>query len=464
MEKSTIALIEEFFVKASGMVWSEPLLILLLGGGAFFMIYSKFLPFKYFRHAINVLRGKYDDPNDPGQISHFEALSGALAATVGMGNISGVALAIVAGGPGAIFWMWVSAGFGMATKFFTCTLAVMYRGKDAEGVIQGGPMYVIKEGLGKNWKSLAVFFAIAGMLGATPVFQANQMVAAFKDVALAGYTLPENTFWLDLTLGLVIAALVALVILGGIERIGNVASKMVPAMVVLYVVSVIIILLINYDQVFPSLALIVEDAFSAKAALGGAIGAIIIEGGKRAAFSNEAGIGTAPMMHGAAKTDEPVREGLVAMLGPAIDTLVICTMTGLCIIITGAWKSEGSDGILITADAFGESLPVIGPYILSACVMVFAITTIFGLAYYAVKCFSFLVGPKIGWYFNYWYVILVIIGSVATLDIVVNFVFVAYGLMSIPTMISALVLAPKVLKEAKSYFTRLSTGQIQRHS
>lgn len=463
MEKSTITLIEEFFVKASDMVWSEPLLILLLGGGAFFMIYSKFLPFKYFRHAINVLRGKYDDPNDPGQISHFEALSGALAATVGMGNISGVALAIVAGGPGAIFWMWISAGFGMATKFFTCTLAVMYRGKDAAGEIQGGPMYVIREGLGKNWKSLAVFFAVAGMLGATPVFQANQMVAAFKNVALSGYTLPENTFWLDLTLGLIIAALVALVILGGIRRIGNVASKMVPAMVVLYVVSVLIILLINYDQIFPSLALIIEDAFSAKAALGGAVGAIIIEGGKRAAFSNEAGIGTAPMMHGAAKTDEPVREGLVAMLGPAIDTLVICTMTGLCIIITGAWKSEGSDGILITADAFGESLPYIGPYILSACVMVFAITTIFGLAYYAVKCFSFLVGPKIGWYFNYWYVILVIIGSVATLDIVVNFVFVAYGLMSIPTMISALILAPKVLKEAKSYFTRLSTGEIQRH-
>jgi len=463
MEQSTIAQIEEFFVKASGMVWSEPLLILLLGGGAFFMIYSKFLPFKYFGHAINVLRGKYDDPNDPGQISHFEALSGALAATVGMGNISGVALAIVAGGPGAIFWMWVSAGFGIATKFFTCTLAVMYRGKDTNGDVQGGPMYVIKEGLGKKWKSLAVFFAVAGMFGATPVFQANQMVAAFKDVALSGIALPENTFWLDLSIGIVIAILVAMVILGGIERIGSVASKMVPAMVVLYVLSVVVILLINFDQVFPSLALIVEDAFTAKAALGGALGAIIIEGAKRAAFSNEAGIGTAPMMHGAAKTDEPVREGLVAMLGPAIDTLVICTMTGLCIIITGAWKTEGSDGILITAQAFGESLPYVGGYILTACVMVFAITTIFGLAYYAVKCFSFLVGPKIGWYFNYWYVLLVIVGSVATLDIVVNFVFVAYGLMSIPTMVSAIVLAPKVLKEAKSYFSRLTAGEMKRH-
>ena len=463
MEKTSMEQVEEFFVQASGMVWSEPLLILLLGGGAFFMIYSNFLPFKYFGHAIDVLRGKYDDPNDPGQISHFEALSGALAATVGMGNISGVALAIVAGGPGAIFWMWISAGFGIATKFFTCTLAVMYRGKDAAGEIQGGPMYVIREGLGKRWQSLAVFFAVAGMLGATPVFQANQMVAAFKNVALSGVDLPLNQFWLDLGIGIILAILVALVILGGIKRIGSVASKMVPAMVVLYVVSVLAILLLNYTEILPSLALILKDAFSAQAVLGGALGAIIIEGAKRAAFSNEAGIGTAPMMHGAAKTDEPVREGLVAMLGPAIDTLVICTMTGLCIIITGAWKTTEVDGILITARAFGESLPGVGPWILTACVMIFAITTIFGLSYYAMKCFSFLVGPRIGWYFNYWYVLLVIIGSVVSLDIVVNFVFVAYGLMSIPTMVSAILLSPKVLVEAKQYFQRLSGGEMPKH-
>ena len=316
--------VEEFFVKASDLVWSEPLLILLLGGGAFFMIYSRFLPFKYFGHAVAVLRGKYDDPDKPGQISHFEALSGAIAATVGMGNISGVALAIVAGGPGAIFWMWISAVFGLATKFFTCTLAVKYRSKDSEGEVQGGPMYVITEGLGKKWKPLAIFFAIAGMFGATPVFQANQMVAAFKDVALPHLAGAGDTFWIDLVIGLVIAALVAMVILGGIKRIGSVASKMVPAMVVLYVVSVLAILLLNYDKVIPSLAMIITDAFPAnpfgdyeitgflsifnlKALFGGALGAIIIEGGKRAAFSNEAGIGTAPMMHGAAKTDEPIR-------------------------------------------------------------------------------------------------------------------------------------------------------------
>ena len=446
--------LEELIVAGSDFVWGTPLLVLLLGGGAFFMIYSRFLPFRYFKHGINILRGKYDNPDDPGQINHFQALSGALAATIGMGNISGVALAIVAGGPGAIFWMWISAFFGIATKFFTCTLAVMFRGKDSNGEIQGGPMYVIMEGLGKKWKPLAIFFCVAGFFGATPVFQANQMVAVMKDVVFAPNGI-ETSFGLNLGMGIFIAALVAMVILGGIQRIGAVASKLVPAMVVLYVVSVVVILLINVSEILPSLWLIIEDAFTAKAALGGAVGAIIIEGGKRAAFSNEAGIGTAPMMHGAAKTKEPVREGLVAMLGPAIDTLVICTMTGLCILITGAWKLPETNGIALTAKAFEDALPFVGPYILILTVMIFAITTIFGLSYYGQKCFSFLVGAKYGKLFNYWYVALVIIGSVASLDIVVNLVFIAYGLMAIPTMVSALILAPRVLEAAKVYFSKV---------
>ena len=447
--------IEQWIEAGSNFVWGTPLLMLLLGGGAFFMLYSRFLPFRYFRHGINVLRGKYDNPDDPGQINHFQALSGALAATIGMGNISGVALAIAAGGPGAIFWMWVSAFLGIATKFFTCTLAVLYRGKDSLGEIQGGPMYVIMEGLGNKWKPLAVFFCIAGFFGATPVFQANQMVAVLKDVVFIPNGIPSS-FGLDLGIGLVIAALVAMVILGGIKRIGAVAAKLVPSMVILYVVSVVLILLINIRDVLPSLWLIIEDAFTAKAALGGALGAIIIEGAKRAAFSNEAGIGTAPMMHGAAKTKEPVREGLVAMLGPAIDTLVICTMTGLCILITGVWKLPESNGITLTAQAFDGALPVVGPYILVLTVMIFAITTIFGLSYYGQKCFSFLFGAQYGHLFNYWYVMLVILGSVASLSIVVNLVFIAYGLMSIPTMVSALLLAPKVLDAAKTYFAKVS--------
>ena len=449
-------IIEDIIVAGANLVWGMPLLLLLLGGGAFFMFYSRFLPFRYVGHAVNVLRGKYDNPNDPGQINHFQALSGHLAATIGMGNISGVALAIAAGGPGAIFWMWISAFFGIATKFFTCTLAVLYRGRDSEGELQGGPMYVIVEGLGQKWRPMAVFFSIACLIGATPVFQANQMVAALKDVVFVPNGI-ESSFGLELGIGIVIAVLVALVILGGIRRIGSVAAGLVPSMVILYVASVLAILILNISEILPSLGLIITDAFTAQAALGGAVGSLIVEGAKRAAFSNEAGIGTAPMMHGAAKTKEPVREGLVAMLGPAVDTMLICTMTGLCILITGVWKFPETNGITLTAQAFDESLPGVGPYLLVVTVMIFAITTIFGLAYYGRKCLSFLIGAKYGKYFNYWYVMLVLIGSVSTLDLVVNIVFIGYGLMAFPTVISALLLAPKAMEAAKTYFNSLST-------
>lgn len=444
--------ISTFLSDAVNFIWGPPLLVLLLGGGLFLLIYSRFLPFRYLHHAINVLRGKYDNPDDPGEISHFEALSGALAATIGMGNISGVALAIAAGGPGAMFWMWMSAFVGMATKFFTCSLAVQFRGKDSEGNVQGGPMYVIREGMGRKWLPLAGFFCVAGFFGATPVFQTNQMVAVFRNVILIPAGMQES-FAMNLSIGVVIAVLVAVVILGGIKRIGNVASKLVPFMVVLFVFSVLIIMVLNISEVIPSLMFILEDAFTAKAVLGGAVGAVIIEGAKRAAFSNEAGIGMAPLMHGAAKTKEPIREGLVAMLGPSIDTIVVCTMTGLCILITGVWNSGEADGIVMTAKAFEIGLPVVGPYVLMICVMVFAITTIFGLAYYGQKCLSFLIGAKYGRYFYYWYIALVLVGSVASLTDVVNLVFVAYGLMAVPTMISTIVLAPKVMKETKKYFS-----------
>ncbi len=443
--------VEQFIVDGAGFVWGTPLLIVLLGGGAFFMFYSRFLPFRYFKHAIHVLQGKYDDPNDPGDINHFQALSGHLAATIGMGNISGVAVAIATGGPGAIFWMWVSAFFGMATKFFTCTLAVKYRGKDSLGDIQGGPMYVIREGLSKNWRWLGVFFAFAGFFGATPIFQANQIVAATQDIILTPNGI-ESSFGMDLGLGIFVMILTALVIFGGITRIGTWASRLVPSMVILYSVSVILILISNFSDVLPSLALIVTDAFTAEAAMGGAVGALIITGTQRAAFSNEAGIGTAPMMHGAAKTKEPVREGLVAMLGPAIDTLIICTMTGLSILVTDVWKTSDANGISLTAKAFDEGIPYVGPYILAICVLIFAFTTIFGLSYYGKKCLSFLIGAKYGSYFNYWYVILIVVGSVTTLTVVVSFIDIAYGLMSIPTVTSAVLLAPKVMKEAKVYF------------
>ena len=443
--------IETLVADAANFIWGTPLLIVLLGGGAFFMFYSRFLPFRYFRHAIDVLRGKYDDPNDPGDINHFQALSGHLAATIGMGNISGVAVAIASGGPGAIFWMWVSAFLGMATKFFTCTLAVKYRGEDSEGDLQGGPMYVIREGLSKHWHWMAVFFSLAGFFGATPIFQANQIVATVTDTLLIPNGI-EGGFAVDLTIGVAITVLTAIVIFGGIKRIGEWASRLVPSMVVLYTVSVVGILIANYTDVLPSLQLIIVDAFTAEAAMGGALGALIITGARRAAFSNEAGIGTAPMMHGAAKTKEPVREGLVAMLGPAIDTLIICTMTGLCILVTDVWKTSDANGIALTGEAFAASIPYVGPYILAICVLIFAFTTIFGLSYYGRKCLSYLIGAKYGWYFNYWYVALIVVGSITTLKTVVSFIDIAYGLMAFPTVISAVLLAPVVMREAKKYF------------
>jgi len=443
----------------SNFIWDVPLLILLMGGGFYFLFYSRFIPFRYFWHAMNVLRGKYDDPNEPGYITHFQALSSSLAATIGMGNISGVALALVAGGPGVLFWMWVSAFVGMATKFFTCTLAVMYRGKDADGNLQGGPMYVIREGLGKKWMPLAVLFCVAGFLGATPIFQANQMVDVIGQVILNPMDISVESYWVRLVIGVVMAFLAGLVIIGGIQRIGSVASKLVPAMVLIYGACVIGILIIHADQIVSSLALVFQEAFNPRAIAGGTLLALIIEGGKRASFSNEAGIGTAPMMHGAAKTNEPVREGLVAMMGPAIDTLVVCTMTGLCILVTGLWKVGGSDGIALTAQAFEQSLGRLGSIGLVVSVLIFGFTTIFGMAFYGKQCFVFLAGTKYTYLFHYWYVLIIVLGAVVSLEVVVNIIFIGFGLMAIPTVTSAILLSPKVMQASKRYFLALKNSK-----
>jgi AGCS family alanine or glycine:cation symporter len=306
--------------------WGPWLLILLLGGGVFFLFYSRLVPFRYIRHAVDIIRGKYDNPNDAGDISHFQALSSALAGTIGMGNISGVAIAIYTGGPGAIFWMWMSAIFGTATKFFTCSLAIMYRGKDSLGHIQGGPMYVVVEGLGKKWRPLAVLFSLAGLIGCLPAFQANQLVQIFRDIIfIPNGWVGEEPFTFNLISGLLIAGLVSLVIFGGITRIGMVTSRLVPAMVVLYILSAVWILTTNFQEIPMFFQLIFSDAFSGNAVAGGVLGTVIATGVRRGAFSNEAGIGTEAMAHGAAKTEEPVREGLVAMLGPFIDTIIVCT-------------------------------------------------------------------------------------------------------------------------------------------
>jgi len=338
---------------------------------------------------------------------------------------------------------------------------VMYRGKDSEGNVQGGPMYFIVEGMGKNWRPLAVFFCVAGFFGATPIFQANQLIQVIHDAFLYPNDLADpESLQSNFVTGLIVTGLVAIVIFGGIKRIANVASKLVPSMVLLYGACVLFIMFKYYENVIPSLILIFTDAFSAdfykgEEMFGGVLGALIVLGARRAAFSNEAGIGTSPMMHGAAQTKEPVREGLVAMMEPAIDTMIVCTLTALSILVTGAWEDSDANGITLTSNAFELAMPGVGPYLLMICVSIFAITTIFGLSYYGKKCFSFLVGAKYGEYFNYWYILLIIAGSVMSLQAVFSFIDFAYALMSIPTMIAAVLLAPRVRKAAKDYFKRM---------
>ncbi len=450
----------EQLIKAfSDYAWGLPLVILLIGGGLYLLILSKFLPFRYLGHAIQVLRGKYDDPNDPGQISHFKALTTALSSTIGMGNIAGVAVAISVGGPGAMFWMWISAIVGMSTKFFTSSLAIMYRGKDSAGELQGGPMYFITEGLGKSWKPLAVMFSLFGMLGALPVVNVNQLTQAINDIILIPNGV-EVGLKSNLILAFILVALTSVIILGGLKRISNAASKMLPSMVLLYFVLVLFILVSNYEVVPKYFLMIFTDAFSADyykghAFMGGVLGALILLGIRRGAFSNEAGIGTAPMAHGAAKTDEPVREGLVAMIGPAIDTLIVCTLTALAILVTGVWESTSDNGVSLTASAFSHTMPVYGKYLLMVCVAIFSISSLFSYAYYGTKCLSFIIGADKKHYYNYIYILSIILAATTPFSVMLNLIDGVFALMAIPTMISTIILAPRVVKQTKNYFQKI---------
>ncbi len=448
----------------SSAVWGLPLLILLIGGGLYLLIRSKFAAFRLLGHAVQVLRGKYDDPNDPGQISHFQALTTALSSTIGMGNIAGVAVAISIGGPGAVFWMWVSAIVGMSTKFFTSTLAIMYRGKDSAGELQGGPMYFIMEGLGKVWKPLALMFSICGLVGALPVFNVNQLTQAVNDILLKPNGI-EVGFTSNLIVGIVLVSITGIVILGGLGRISKTASKLVPSMVLLYFISVLIILIVNIDVVPKYFAMIFTDAFAANnfkgdAFFGGLVGGLILLGIKRGAFSNEAGIGTAPLAHGAAKTDEPVREGLVAMLGPAIDTLIVCTLTALAILVTGVWETTSNNGVSLTASAFSEAMPGYGKYLLLICIAVFSVSSLFSYSYYGSKCMSFLIGADKKHYYNYFYIASIILGATTTLDMMINLIDGVFALMAIPTMLATIILAPKVVKELSAYKERLKQNKL----
>lgn len=327
----------EFAKAFSGYVWGTPLVIALTSMGIIFTIMTRGIQLKAISHGFNVIRGKYDDPDDEGNITHFQALMTALSATVGLGNISGVAVAVATGGPGAVFWMWCVGVLGMATKFMTCSLATMYREEDVSGTYRGGPMYYIEIGLGKNWKPLALLFALLGALaslGAGNMFQANQVAQIWSKLRPDGV----DATTAQLTVGVILFALALIVIIGGIKRIGLFASRIVPSMIIVYMLAALWVILSNVGEVPAMLGSIFESAFTGTAATGGFIGVTVAQaialGVKRACFSNEAGLGSAPIAHAAAKTDEPIREGVVAAVGPFLDTIVVCTITALVILIT----------------------------------------------------------------------------------------------------------------------------------
>lgn len=441
----------------AAFMWGTPLIVLLIGGGAFFVIYTRALPYRHFGHAFAVLSGRYDSSSDPGVLSHFQALSTALSGTLGLGNIAGVALAITMGGPGAIFWMWLTAILGVATKFFTATLAVMYRGHDSCGELQGGPMYVVREGLHKRWHFLAVFFAVAGMCGTLPIFQVNQLVAMLREsVAYPLQLASEDAhFVFDLSAGVVIALLIFSVISGNLPRVGKVTARVVPTMVLGYLLMTAGVLIMYASEIPSAFMLIIKDAFTGEAAAGGALGTVIMIGVRRGAFSNEAGIGTEAMAHGAARTNEPVREGLVAMLGPVIDTLIVCTCTALVILITGVWQASGdADGVALTANAFSAAYGSVGHILLSIMVVFLSLSTVLTFWYYGAKCLGFLVGAEYQHHYVWLYCVLIVVGSLASLTAVIGFLDGMYAAMAIPTMVSALLLAPKVKQAAQRYFAK----------
>jgi len=458
----------------NNLAWGMPLVLLLIGGGTLLMFYSRLLPFTGFIHAIKLTVGRYHHPgdaDDPGQLSHFKALCNALAATIGLGNIAGVAVAITQGGPGAIFWMWVAAFIGMNTKFYECTLAVRYRGRDHTGQVQGGPMYVIDNALPRAFKPMAIFFARCGMIGTTALYTANQTVSFFhsaygqqSDSAVA--TVLGNKLYL----GIACAALVTYVLLGGIKRLARWTGAMVPLMCLFYICAALTIIAMHLDALPAAFAGIFTQAFSPDAALGGAQGAfiaVLITGVKRAAFSNEAGVGTAPMAHSNAKTTEPISEGLVAMLGPMIDTLIVCTMTALVILVsTTPADYEGRKGVVLTHYAFTQAFGGIGTHGLAIAVALFGFSTMVGMANYNAKCWDYLfrgsLGPAGKWIFLTWFAFTLIVGAAAPHDEMITVIDTAYGLMAFPSMITTILLAPRVTRALREY-KRNHFGQPSNH-
>jgi len=447
-----------------------PIIVLwLIVGAVFFTIRMGFINIRGIKHSLDLVRGKYDKPGNKGEVSHFQALATALSATVGLGNIAGVAIAMSIGGPGATFWMITAGLLGMSTKFTECTLGVKYRKIDEKGEVSGGPMYYMKEGLkkrglGKLGKILAVIFAvlvIGGSLGGGNMFQANQ---AFAQIAVV---LPSLSSY-GAIFGIILAVLVGIVIVGGIKKIAKVTDKIVPFMAILYVTIALIIILINISHTGEALGLIFNGAFSADALKGGIIGVMIV-GFQRAAFSNEAGVGSASIAHAAVKTDEPVSEGLVALLEPFIDTVVICTMTALVIIYTGMYENpNGLDGVALTSEAFAKVFSWF-PYVLVVAILLFAFSSMISWSYYGLNGFKFLFGKLINndkVTKNIYYaifLIFVVIGSASSLGAVVDFSDMMILSMAFPNIIALYLLSKEVKLDLKSFLKRIKSGEIKKY-
>lgn len=450
---------EQFFgnfgsllTKVSDLVCGYPFFLLLVCGGLFFFVYSGGISIRRYGSAIKALRYKQGN-GGAGQISSFQALMSEISSTVGMGSIAGVAIALCMGGPGAIFWMWVSAVLGMCTKFFEGALSIMYKGKDSAGEVQGGPMYIIINGLGRRWKPMAYFFAVFALIGTLCFMQSNQLVEAITTVITTPMGI-ENTLLLRFLLGVVFCAIVASVILGGITRISRIATKIVPTMVGLYFLLVFVIIVMYADRVPGVFAAIFHGAFNLDAGIGGLVGTTII-GFRRAAYVNEAGVGTTSLMHGASRNDNPIREGLVTMIGPSIDSGLVCTLTAVPIIIAGNYAGGGEiKGLYIALNSFDALLPGCGHYLLMVIVLFFAFSTMFSYSYYGLKCTNFLFGAHRAKYYNYFYLVMIIVAAMIPLGSVVALMDLSFALMAFPNMIAIIMLAPRVKSLAGQYFAR----------
>lgn len=439
---------EQIIDQINGFVWGPVMLTLLLGTGIFLTIGLKGMTISHIPYAFKQLFKGRQGSGD-GEISPFNALMTSLSSTIGMGNIAGVATAIGLGGPGALFWMWCAAFVGMATKYAEAVLAVNYRETDEAGRKVGGPMYYIKNGLGDKWKWLGGAFALFGSLagfGLANTVQSN----AVSQVLETNFNVPT------VISGIVMAVLVGGVLLGGIKRIASVAGKLVPFMAALYMTATFIILVMNAPAIPAAIILVVDSAFNGAAATGGFAGATLMlalrMGIARGIFSNEAGLGSAPIAHAAAETNSPVRQGTIAMLGTFIDTLIICTMTGLVLIVTGVWSGE-SQGAAMTLAAFTGDLPY-GDIILSLCVALFAFTTMLGWSYYGERCAEFLLGPRVITPFRVLWVIGIFVGTQMSLELVWKMTDALNGLMAIPNLIALLLLSPIVFKLTREYFEK----------